>query len=685
MESIKTDGLKIYYSFDFSKGEKCLVAGRNSLRAKAVFNGKMMETSCHVSADPGEGKSCGTEVYCSENLINAVLVHHCCTSAFDDDTFFLTRNRDAECLAFLHPYRWILSPSAGLVYIAYYRLSGKRASFIIDWASLRQDERQAVSEQMEHMTSDKFLVVDSSSHDAWRNLPCIEFSDEEVLHEASSASIFSFIMKAVRKEKMSLPKDFVEKLLSTVTPDESLEDMKTLTEAGGGISVTSRQLYNVGWRKCRSLLDIAAEEAMNDDVLEYLIRNGCLFSDSSSLFWLASELYDTMDFSRVLVAALKAGYCFSLSELFDGIESFISFSANFDYLLGRDYIATHDTDSDQCCVDLDQVRCRQFAQMSPYLPDELFSFRDCNGDTLLSIAANELGRFRVLENLFRMILDRTPDVNFMNESGLTALDAAADGSFIQMLKLRGAVSGVPVDYGFNKAEARDLYYMPSKADHKLFSMIIGSASDKSAAIRLVQEPETRETLCTKAIDRNGLTVFMNLMGSTDPFNPELCDALLSAGYDVNQTGINGENALFSAVYSPDDTCEKMEYLIHAKANAMQINRFGETVLHKAAKLFHMRKTEWDLLMDICALADDSLFTHRDCDGKTPVMVAFDFMHMDAVNALMLHGHVLPEDLDYIKEKASVIAALQLREKLSSLFRPYGGIDFKFERHPNAFQ
>lgn len=40
---------------------------------------------------------------------------------------------------------------------------------------------------------------------------------------------------------------------------------------------------------------------------------------------------------------------------------------------------------------------------------------------------------------------------------------------------------------------------------------------------------------------------------------------------------------------------------------------------------------------------------------------------------------------YIKEKASVIAALQLREKLSSLFRPYGGIDFKFERHPNDFQ
>lgn len=96
-----------------------------------------------------------------------------------------------------------------------------------------------------------------------------------------------------------------------------------------------------------------------------------------------------------------------------------------------------------------------------------------------------------------MILDWTPDVNFMNESGLTALDAAADGSFIQMLKLRGAVSGVPVDYGFNKAEARDLYYMPSKADHKLFSMISGSASDKSAAIRLVQAPETRETLCTK--------------------------------------------------------------------------------------------------------------------------------------------------------------------------------------------
>lgn len=135
---------------------------------------------------------------------------------------------------------------------------------------------------------------------------------------------------------------------------------------------------------------------------------------------------------------------------------------------------------------------------------------------------------------------------------------------------------------------------------------------------------------------------MNLMGSADPFYLELCDALLSAGYDVNQTGINGENALFSAVYSPDDTCEKLEYLIHAKANAMQINRFGETVLHKVAKLFHMRKTEWDLLMDICALADDSLFTHRDCDGKTPVMVAFDFMHMDAVNALMLHGPVLPE-------------------------------------------
>lgn len=678
MEKYEFDNISLYVKGGgYWDPNRCLIKRDNSLRLRTSLKERRVEVSSLVDSVVNIDDQESVELYFSLSPVASVLIYDA-AGREDDNTpsFLITRGADVEkSIGYLHSYKWIIPPGDGLLYMKYHRVSGTMACFMIDWSCLKEDEKCIFKKEMEAESILKFLIIDNPENkENWIGYKSQTISNVE-LKEGDDVvlSTFSFIMGEVREAKAMIDKDFISYLLDLATETETLEDIENLIESGGGINTVKEEVYDNDF-KLKSLLAIASEKMMSDDILEYLVRNGFSFTVKSNdenssydLSVLANWLYDTTEFSRVFAAIMRSGYESSLDELFSVVDTFIDFAGHFDHIIKRDPTIRHDTMSEEFCHALDDIRCREFAEMSPYLPDELFVHRNHAGETLLTIASYELGSIRCLPNLFKMILDRTSDVNLIDEEGHTALDLASDGSFRLMLLERKG------EHGITKKTRRKgpaiKVNMPSLLDRELFSIISNYdiSTDDESEIESMLSADNKGRLCTDAIDKYGMTAFMNLMELTD-YNEHIYDLFLSFGYDVNQKGGCDENALFIALSSPDDTLKKLDFLLKNGADYTQINSDGESIINQAAKLFHIRKEEWDLLTS--RIKDESIFIQRDIWGNTPIMNAFIFMNMEAIRALMGNGYVPKEDLPFIRERAATINSPILRKELDSLLKAY---------------
>ena len=390
-------------------------------------------------------------------------------------------------------------------------------------------------------------------------------------------------------------------------------------------------------------------------VLEVMIGAGIWTSGMKDEFSsIVSSGYDRRDLGELIALMLAACTDIDYDDIFSIVESFIQIASSFDNLLGRGYVSTHDTSSKECFEDLDEERCRQFDEFSHLLPPSVFWMRDCCGMTLLHHAAKYLWNHRELPLLFSRILERTPDIDLVDEEGFTPLQYA--GSCLRgMLIDRGADTGRLV------LPAQDT----SNEEGRLRRLIENGRAWAEFPKRWLED--ILDILARTMIDDEQLWVdSMALMLSCEVFPQELCERLIALNpICVIGRGSDGRTALMVALDTEgEDIAPRIEWLVEHGAAADIRDEDGSTVIGRAARRFHIGEVEWKALG---LIKDRTPFIVPDNNGFTPVMAAFMHMNMPAVTFLMEHGYFEQGDVGYITGCARKIMNPVLREELKRLF------------------
>ena len=390
-------------------------------------------------------------------------------------------------------------------------------------------------------------------------------------------------------------------------------------------------------------------------VLEVMIDAGLWTSGMKDEFSsIVSSGYDRRDLGELIALMLAACTDIDYDDIFSIVESFIQIASSFDNLLGRGYVSTHDTSSKECFEDLDEERCRQFDEFSHLLPPSVFWMRDCCGMTLLHHAAKYLWNHRELPLLFSRILERTPDIDLVDEEGFTPLQYA--GSCLRgMLIDRGADTGRLV------LPAQDT----SNEEGRLRRLIENGRAWAEFPKRWLED--ILDILARTMIDDEQLWVdSMALMLSCEVFPQELCERLIALNpICVIGRGSDGRTALMVALDTEgEDIAPRIEWLVEHGAAADIRDEDGSTVIGRAARRFHIGEVEWKALG---LIKDRTPFIVPDNNGFTPVMAAFMHMNMPAVTFLMEHGYFEQGDVGYITGCARKIMNPVLREELKRLF------------------
>lgn len=558
----------------------------------------------------------------------------------DEDFCFSTSSDDVPDLDWVSRTPWDMIPDF--------------ISTALDWQSLDGKEREAF---LERGREGRTVIIDRLDSSAfWEGRSCLALTECSVEEGIG-----------IRAQYERLGDVEFDPCDVAVVANCLFDESTTLSALKGVLSLSPDFTVQI-MDKSYSPLALACIRQMSDECLSYLVENGCRFSVrydridgyDVGLKELVVDLFDSPELVRIFSTVLSSGYRTSTGELFDFMAEFLEWSIHSGCLI------RHEEDSDG---KLDEVRCRQFDSILRFFPEEVFSYRDCCGDTLLSIASRELGWHRVLSGLFMRILDHSPDVNFINEDGETALDKASDGGFALSLIERGAVHGP----GEKKRESNAAFGNHAGAcDQELFDLIedYGWSADEEYFSTLVDFLSLNSSMLDRqAVNKDGETVFMSLF-LQDFCKPSLYDSFLEAGYDINSQGTCGETALFSAMQCPDCHIEHLEWLLDHGADWRIVNGFGQTVFHQAAGLFHCTDETWACFDSV---DDKDIFMSRNKDGHSPLYIAFVHMNMPAIRFLMKNGCVPEDELDWFRHQASLVNGRTVREELSSLFEPYGGL------------
>ena len=391
------------------------------------------------------------------------------------------------------------------------------------------------------------------------------------------------------------------------------------------------------------------------EVLKIMFEAGLWTRDMKEEFSsIVSIGYDRQDLGSLIALMLGACTDICYDDVFCIVESFIQIASSFDNLLGRGYVSTHDTSSKECFEDLDEERCRQFDEFAHLLPPSVFWMRDCCGMTLLHHAARYLWEHRELVMLFSRILERTPDIDLVDEEGFTPLQYA--GSCLRgMLIDRGADT--------DRLEASDQDMSNEKG--RLRKLIENCRAWDEFPKRWLED--ILDILARTMIDDERLWVdSMTLMLSCEVFPQELCERLIALNpICVIGRGSDGRTALMAALDSEgEDIAPRIKWLVEHGAAAGIRDEEGSTVIGRAARRFHIGEVEWRALG---LIKDRTPFIVPDNKGFTPVMAAFMHMNMPAVTFLMEHGYFEQSDVDYFTGCVRKIRNPVLREVLKRLF------------------
>lgn len=403
------------------------------------------------------------------------------------------------------------------------------------------------------------------------------------------------------------------------------------------------------------------------NIVKFLVSLGLRYGYQpySDLCRMAIDLNDSKPLPIIFKAFIENGYTAPDEDIFSFLKEFISLA-----MCNDSVIALDDSTSPSYFQRLDNTRCEQFSAIAPYIPSEVFETRDAAGDTLLIIAARSL---EDLPHLFKMILDRTPNIDAINEDGRTALHYVSDFRRWDALVKAGADISLKDKEGkipspeFSNKHLEDFFLSPDKdeeyASRMLFSVIDASYSssliyeNENTIIELIDSirPDTRES-------EYGYTPLMEILVQEGYF-PEIYDRMLEKGIDINAENKAGYSALDIVVLSPECTEAKIRYLLEYGANGSHRGNHGTTAT-LAAGLFHIKSPEWNSLWQI---QDKSIFTYHTASIMSPIMTALYYQNMDAVRFLFSHNAVDKDEKDEIRKMIANIKAPSIRSEAYGLF------------------
>ena len=559
--------------------------------------------------------------------------------------------------------------------------------FIIDGKALGQYEKKQIRQFLGEENNLRFLLVDTPENEQqWGN----DWADRIVIEHTSVRSnedcFSSFLLSALEDDevKESLRRDEWQKLSEYFMSTRSLDTVKKYAAILGypGKPGPIRPGDN-------SLLKIAVDhlDSSMNEIIAFLLKCGdtyrtdfkyyesdeCLFG----LGELASDSMDEENFNKICWL-LENGYKAEVKELFYIAISFLHYTTS--YTRNGRYLANI-SERKQGVTEADDKFCSEFKRLSAFFPEEVFSYRDEEGKTLLMYASKILyGRY-FLPELYKMILQFTKEPWLIDNDGNNALyylsiygageevfelfrksDVQVDninrnGSFCTrhfFREFQKSIEGI-VDY--------DLYeYIPAVVDTLCFADGYRREVFKDILKKLLKDCDALQ----KAVFiKDGSNVLMHLISYR--YDPELFDDILKAGIDINATDWAGDTALMYAIRAYWDNWnnnKKLSFLITHGVNGAIQNKIGETAIHIAARSLRIKEEGWNIIGNI---KDKNAFLLSDNYGFTPVMTAFKYMNMTAMRFLMNNSYVQDSDMEYIRKQIDRVNTKSMRKELEDLY------------------
>lgn len=560
--------------------------------------------------------------------------------------------------------------------------------FIIDGKALGRCEKKQISHFLGEENNLRFLLIDTPENGQqweqnWND--CIVI--EHTILQSNEDCFSSFLLSTLEDNdvKESLRRDEWQELSEYFITTRNLEIIKKFVDRIGDPENMRPIMPGTD-----SLLRIAINSNPDsmDEIVSFLLECGDVYrtysfidDDEDNGFGLSELASDTMDpekFNKICWL-LENGYKADVKELFYIAISFLKYTTECKES-GR-YIPhlLHKSDQNKWLGEAEEKFCSEFRRLSTYFPEEVFSYRDDEGKTLLMRASEILyGRY-FLPELYEMILSSSKDPWLIDGDGNNAHRhlKGADKEAFEMLK-NAKVREDVINHKsvfcasffhsgmINQAKewkGQNCYeFIPAIADAICFGCGYEKEVFKGILIDLLKECKEPQ----KAVFRNdGSNVLMHLISFR--FEPELFEDILEAGIDINATDWAGDTALTYAIRSAWNHWEnkkKISFLINHGLDCSIQNKIGETAIHVAARSFSFNEEAWNI---IGAIKNKSAFFLSDNYGFTPVMTAFKYMSMTAIRFLMNNGYVQDSDMEYIRKQIDRVNTKSMREELETLY------------------
>ena len=557
--------------------------------------------------------------------------------------------------------------------------------FIIDGKALGHYEKTRIRQLLGEVDNLRILIIDAPENEyQWEEDSIII---EHTISQTKEDSFSSFLLSALEDSevKESLRRDEWQELSEYFIKTRDLEIIKKFVDKIG---------YPENKRPIMPGMDSLLRIAINsnpdsmDEIVSFLLGYGdmyrtysCIDDEEDEGFGLAELSSDSMDPESLnkICWLLENGYKADVKELFYIAISFLRYTTECKES-GR-YLPhlLHKSNQNKWLGEADKKFCSEFKSLSAFFPEEVFSYRDAHGKTLLMYASEILyGRY-FLPELYEMILTSSKDPWLIDGDGNNAHRhlKGADKEAFDMLRN----AGVREDSISNKSvfcasffhsgminqtkewKGQNCYeFIPAVADAICFDCGYEKEVFKDILIDLLKECKEPQ----KAVFRNdGSNVLMHLISFR--FEPELFDDMLEAGININATDWAGDTALTHAIRAQWDNWEnnkKISFLIDHGIDATIQNKIGETAVHVAARSFRFDDEAWNI---VGTIKDKKAFFLSDNYGFTPAKTAFKYMNMPAIRFLMNNGYVQDSDLEYIRKQIDRVNTKSMRKELETLY------------------
>lgn len=561
--------------------------------------------------------------------------------------------------------------------------------FIIDGKALGQYEIKQIRQFLDEENDFRFLLIDTSENEQQWVADCMDrIVIEHISLESNEDCFSSFLLSSLEDNevKESLRKDEWQELSEYFIGTRNLGVIKKFVDRIG-YPENKRPLMP----GMKSLLRIAIDSCPDfmDETVAFLLKCGDLYridssfvdEDDDAVFGLAELASDDMDEEKLnkICWLLENGYNAEIKELFHIAIFFLDYTTKCKES-GR-YIPhlLHKSDQNKWLGEAEEKFCSEFRRLSTYFPEEVFSYRDDEGRTLLMYASEILYGRCFLPKLYEMILSSSKDPWLIDGDGNNAHRhlKGADKEAFELLENAKVREDVINDKSvfcasffhsgmINQAKewkGQNCYeYIPAVADAICFVCGYEKEVFKGILIDLLKECKEPQ----KAVFRNdGSNVLMHLVSYG--FEPELFEDILEAGVDINAADWAGDTALTYVIRSAWGSWEnkkKISFLINHGLDCSIQNKIGETAIHVAARSFGFDEEAWNI---VGTIKDKKAFFLSDNYGFTPVKTAFKYMNLTAIRFLMNNNYVQDSDMEYIRKQIDRVNTKSMREELENLY------------------